>query len=134
LHVAAATLPQYAGGARFVDLAPVADPTLVPQVTATACGVREVPGRPLLATLADALRLSELLLVLDNCEHLVAACAALADALLQTCPQVRILATSREALGVAGETVWQVLPLPVGGAAAAVATGDVAPGAEPGVE
>ena len=113
LEVAAGTLPRYADGARFVDLAPVTDPSLVPQVTATACGVREVPGRPLMATLAEALRVRNLLLVLDNCEHLVGACAVLVDALLQACPQLRILATSREALGVAGETVWPVPPLAV---------------------
>ena len=68
----------------------------------------EQPGRPLLATLSDVLRPKRLLLVLDNCEHLVAACAALADSLLLTCPGLRILATSREALNIPGEIVWQV--------------------------
>jgi non-specific serine/threonine protein kinase len=113
LEVAAAALPRYADGARFVDLAPATDPALIPQLTAAACGVREEPGRPLLATLANALLAQHVLLVLDNCEHLVEACAALAGTLLQSSPHVRILATSREALGVAGEIVWPVSPLPV---------------------
>ena len=81
----------------------MADPALVPQAVAAAVGVREEPGRPLVATLADALAPRRLLLVLDNCEHLLDACAALADALLRGCPQVAILATSREALGIGGE-------------------------------
>ena len=69
------------------------------------------PAGPLALTLADALRPRCLLLVLDNCEHLVDACARLADALLRACPRLTILATSREALGIAGETVWPVPPL-----------------------
>jgi predicted ATPase len=96
----------------------VGDPTLVPQAVAAAVGVREEPGRPLLATLTDALRPKLLLVVLDNCEHLLEACARLADALLRACPHVRVLATSREALGLAGETIWRVPSLPVPGDAA----------------
>jgi predicted ATPase len=80
---------------------------------AAAVGLREEQSRPLLAALADFLRPKHLLLVLDNCEHLLNACAALADALLRTCPHAQILATSRQALGIAGETAWRVPSLPV---------------------
>ncbi len=104
-----------ADGVRFVALAPLADPALVPQAVAAALDVPEAPGRALALTLADALRPRCLLLVLDNCEHLVAACARLADDLLGACPRLTILATSREALGIAGETVWPVPPLALPG-------------------
>jgi predicted ATPase len=100
-----------ADGAWFVGLAPLADAALVPQETAAALGIREEAGRPILETLQDALRPSRLLLVLDNCEHLVDACAELADALLHACPLLTILATSREVLNIAGEAVWPVPPL-----------------------
>ena len=89
-----------------MDLAPLADPQLVAQTVASELGVREQPGRPVLATLVDVLQGKELLLVLDNCEHLVQACASLGHELLSACPDLRILATSRERLGLAGETVW----------------------------
>jgi predicted ATPase len=70
--------------------------------------VREAPGQPLLQTLVESLRPRQMLLVLDNCEHLVGACAHLAQGLLQSCPHLRVLATSREALGIAGETRYRV--------------------------
>ena len=108
LEVAADLLAAFPGRIWPVELASVTDPTLVPQAVASVLGVREELGRPLLATLSDSLRPQRLLLVLDNCEHLVAACATLADSLLRACPDLRILATSREALGIAGETVWRV--------------------------
>src|SRR5262245_42692350 len=106
--VPAAGRPGFADGVWLVELAALADPALVPQAVAAAVGVREDPGRPLLATLTDALRHRRLLLLLDNCEHLLDACARLADTLLRACPHVQILATSREALGIAGETAWRV--------------------------
>src|SRR6266542_3823416 len=96
----------FADGVWFAGLAPLADAALLPQTTAAALGVREEPGRAVLETLQESLRARRLLLVLDNCEHLVEACADLADALLQACPRLAILATSREALNIAGETVW----------------------------
>jgi non-specific serine/threonine protein kinase len=102
-----------ADGVWLADLGSLADPALVPQVVAAAVGVREEPGQPLLTTLTDALRRKRLLLVLDNCEHLLDAAARCAAALLRACPGVRVLATSREALGLAGETVWTVPPLTV---------------------
>jgi hypothetical protein len=102
-----------ADGAWFVGLAPLADAALVPHETAATLGIREEASRPILETMQDVLRSRRLLLVLDNCEHLVEACAGLADALLQACPLLTILATSREALNIAGETVWPVPPLSV---------------------
>ncbi len=103
--------PKYAGGVWMIDLAPVAEPALVVQVAAAALGVREQPARPLSATLADHLGRRPVLLIFDNCEHLVAACAQLVTTLLQSCPDLHILATSREPLGVAGEVAWVVPPL-----------------------
>ena len=88
--------------------APLSDPDLVPQAVARALSVPERPGQPLAETLAEALREKRLLLGLDNCEHLIAACARFAQAMLLSCPRLRILATSREALGVAGEANWRV--------------------------
>jgi predicted ATPase len=83
----------------------------VPQAVAVALGVREAPGAAPLEGLTAALRPQRLLLVLDNCEHLVEACAALADALLDACPGLRLLATSREPLQITGEHRWRVAPL-----------------------
>jgi predicted ATPase/class 3 adenylate cyclase len=111
LQVAADVLEEFKDGVWLVELAPVADPDLVAQTVASVVKVREQPGRPILDTLRDNLQPKSMLLVLDNCEHLVAACARLADTLLRTCPNLRILATSREALGIAGETSWRVPPL-----------------------
>jgi non-specific serine/threonine protein kinase len=108
LQVAAATVERYPHGVWLVELAPLGDPALVPQAIAAALQVREEPGRPVLASLTEALRSRHLLLVLDNCEHLVGACAELAEVLLRACPALQILATSREALGIGGETAWQV--------------------------
>ena len=108
LQATAGLLPAYPDGVWLAELAALVDPALVPRAVAQAVGVREEPGRPLLATLPDALRAKRLLLVLDNCEHLLDACARLADVLLRACPRFTILATSREALGIAGETAWRV--------------------------
>src|SRR5262249_16616015 len=101
-------LPAYPDGVWLAELDALRDPGLVPAAVAAPLGVREEPGRPLLATLADALRPRRLLLVLDNCEHLLDASARLADARLRAGPRLTPLATSREALGIAGETVWRV--------------------------
>jgi predicted ATPase len=108
VQVAANVLDNYPAGAWFVDLAPLADPALVTPTAAGVLNIRETPGQPLLATLAEALRPRRLLLILDNCEHLVAAAVELAARLLQTCPELRVLATSREALGVSGATTYRV--------------------------
>ena len=108
LQVAAELLPDYAEGVWVADLAALSDPALVPHTVAAALAVPEQPGRPLTDTLIDALRLKSLLLLLDNCEHLLAACGQLADALLRRCPNLRILATSRERLSIGGELAYRV--------------------------
>jgi len=111
LHAAAAHLAQFAGGVQLVELAPLADPALLPQAVAAVLGVREEPARPLLATLTAALQARHLLLLLDNCEHLIQAAAELTAALLSACPRLVILPSSREALGLPGESVFRVPPL-----------------------
>ncbi len=98
-------------GVWLVELASLSDPELVPQAVASVLGVRETPGTPLVDSLRIHLGSRGVLLVLDNCEHLVGDCASLAEALLHSCPNLRILATSREALGVSGETIFAVPPL-----------------------
>ena len=108
LQVAAEALQLFPDGVWLVELAALSDPSLVPKAAASALRIAEQSGRPLSDTLADALQGKSLLLVLDNCEHLVGACAQLTDALLRSCPHVKILATSREALGVTAETTWRV--------------------------
>jgi predicted ATPase/class 3 adenylate cyclase len=121
LQVAAGIAAEYADGAWLVEFAALSDASLVPQTVAAALGVREELGRPLTATLANYLRPKSLLLVLDNCEHLLSGCAHLAEELLRSCPNLRILATSREVLGTVGELTYRVpsltLPeLPASGA------------------
>jgi predicted ATPase/DNA-binding SARP family transcriptional activator len=95
----------------WVELAPVSDPGLVPQQILSALELPEPPARDVLTVVVDALRERTLLLVLDNCEHLVDACAAVAEAILRQCPSVSILTTTREALGITGEQTWLVPPL-----------------------
>ncbi len=113
LEVARGSVAAYADGVWLVELAGLSDPRLVPRAVADALGVREDPDRSLPDTLADALRSRSLLLVLDNCEHLLDACTLLAETLLSTCPYLRVLATSREALGARGELHWPVPSLSV---------------------
>ncbi len=108
LQVAADVLEHYADGVWFVELAPLADPALVAPTLAQTLSVSEEPGRPLVQTLANALKAKRLLIVLDNCEHLLDACALLADALLRNCPHIRILASSREGLHIAGEQAYRL--------------------------
>src|SRR6266545_6303623 len=105
---------QFPYGVWLVELAPLSDPTLVTQTVASTLSVREQPGRTILDALTDYVRAKNMLLILDNCEHLIQTCAQLADTLLRTAPQLKILATSRESLGIAGETAYRVpsLPLP----------------------
>jgi non-specific serine/threonine protein kinase len=116
LQVAADSLEQFPDGVCLVELASLADPAFVPHTVAAALDVPEQPGRPVTDTLADFLRTKKLLLLVDNCEHLHAACQSLIDHLLRECASVRILATSREALGVEGESTYRVpsLRLPDG--------------------
>ena len=113
LQVAGECIAAYPDGVWLVELAGLADPALVAQAVAAAVGVREVPGQSVQETLLDGLRDRQLLLVLDNCEHLIGACAALADAILRTCADLTILATSREPLGIVGEVAWRIPSLTV---------------------
>ena len=109
LQVAGELLDEYPEGVWLVELAPLADPALAVPAVAAALGLREEAGQPLLGTLLGYLAArSRTLLVLDNCEHLVAACAELAAVLLRGCPHLRLLASSREGLGVPGERLYRV--------------------------
>jgi predicted ATPase/class 3 adenylate cyclase len=107
-HVARGLLDQFDDGVWLVELGAVTDPARVPQAVASAVGVREAGGRPLIETLIDSLMSKRLLLVVDNCEQVAEACAELALLLLHSSRNIRILATSRENLGIEGEQVWHV--------------------------
>ena len=93
-------------GVWFVPLGELSEPDLIVDAIAAVLGMQDRSTRVGVIRLVEYLRAREVLLVLDNCEHLIDDCARLADALLRTCPQLRILATSREALRIGGETVW----------------------------
>ncbi len=111
LQVGQELLSHYPQGVWLVELGPVADPALVAQAVAAALDLHEDPCCSWLTTIVNHLRTKKALLILDNCEHLIGASAQLAESLLQACADLRILATSREALGVAGETVLRVSSL-----------------------
>jgi predicted ATPase/DNA-binding SARP family transcriptional activator/DNA-binding CsgD family transcriptional regulator len=113
LEVARDLVEVYPDGVWIAELSGLSDGTLVPQAVAGALRIREQPGQPLVDTLIDALRAKNMLLILDNCEHLVEAAARLVDMLLDSCPRLRVLATSREPLDVEGEVRWPVLSLSV---------------------
>ena len=113
VQVAATLLSEHPDGVWFVDLSPRDVDTGVAAEVAETIGVKEAPGRPITEAIVGHLRSRNALVVLDNCEHLVSACAVLAETVLRACPDVRILATSREPLRVRGETVWHVPPLDV---------------------
>jgi non-specific serine/threonine protein kinase len=99
---------RFSGGVWFVDLAPLTDPALVVPTIAQSLGIREETQRSMVDALQVALGNQQLLLMLDNCEHLIAACASVAELLLQTCPSLTIMATSREPLQISGELAWRV--------------------------
>ena len=109
----AAAAGEFRDGVWLAELAGIAEAELVPSVVMAALGVRQSGEMAVMEALRYRLRSAELLLVLDNCEHLVDACAGLAVALLGSAPGLRVLATSREVLGVPGEAVYVVPPLPV---------------------
>jgi len=108
LRVAAGLQDDATDGVWFADLAPLQDPALVAVTVTDVLGIRQQRGRPVLDTLVDAVGGRSLLVLLDNCEHLIDACAKLADSLLRGCPNVALLATSREPLGIDGERVYRV--------------------------
>ncbi len=111
LRLAETLLDGYPDGAWFVDLEPLQEPGAVSRAVSFSLQVREEQGKTLTQSLVDHLAHRRVLLVLDNCENVREACAELAARLLQSCPEVRILATSREALSAVGETVYAVAPL-----------------------
>jgi len=108
LQIAAEQLDQFPDGAWLIEFAPVNDPEMVPRAVSDVLGVAESLGGDLTRGLAEHIGTRSILLIFDNCEHLVEGCARLADALLRSCPNLKILATSREALGIAGESAFRV--------------------------
>jgi len=108
LQIAQDVLPSFMYGVWLVELAPLADPSLIPQTIASVFELREAPTVALIDILTNYLRAKQLLLILDNCEHLIEACAQLSADLLHVCPQLKIIVSSREALGISGETIYRV--------------------------
>ena len=111
LEVAFDALPEQTDGVWFVGLASLADPDLVPQTVAASLGVRDEGTGSIAETLAEYVRDRRMLLLMDNCEHLVRACAQLIEKLLMRAPHLNVLATSREALAIAGERLYRVSSL-----------------------
>ena len=125
LEVAAGEIEQHADGVWLVELASLSDSDLVPQAIARSLGIREMPAQPLINTLTAWFRNRDLLLILDNCEHLIDACAALVELLLRAAPSLTILATSREPLRIDGETTWLVPSLSLPDPAAVDSTAEL---------
>jgi len=113
LHAAAEVLDDHPDGVWFIDLAPQSDPSLVPQLVASVLGVKEDPGRTVTEALVAYVKDKRMLLVLDNCEHLLHACADLATSLLRAGARLKILSASREPLRIAGETTFPIPALAV---------------------
>lgn len=113
IQVANEVLKQYPDGVWLVELASILNPLLVPRTTAIAIGLREEPQQPVIDMLCDYLLKKEMLIILDNCEHLVDACAQMTERILQTASNVKVFASSREALGIAGEVTYSVPPLKI---------------------
>jgi len=111
LQVAAELLDGSGDGVWLVELAAVSDEDAVAPAICRALGIAAQPGRPVPEILLDALAPQDVLIVLDNCEHLIGACAKTADAIVRHCPRVHLVATSREPLGIGGETIYRVPPL-----------------------
>ncbi len=107
-HFALTALDDFQAGVWWVELAGMSDPVLVPQAVANALGVHQVTNQPIADTVALFLYAKQLLLVLDNCKHLIDACAQFSESLLRACPSLKILATSREALDILGEQIYHV--------------------------
>ena len=131
LQLAAGLADGSGDGVWMVELAPVTDEDAVAAAVSRALGIAAQSARPALDTLLDALAPQDMLIVLDNCEHLLGACAKAADGILRRCPAVRLVATSREPLGIGGETIYRVPPLSLpgpgeSGPAAAVSSDAVA--------
>lgn len=128
--VAGDVAAHFADDVVWVDLAPLTDPTAIPLAVAAALGVRLGPDEPAVAAIAQRMRPAQTLLLLDNCEHLLAATGRLVSALLAECPAVQVLATSRAPLRIRGEQVMPVAPLAVPDSGADLATVRTAPAAD----
>jgi predicted ATPase/DNA-binding CsgD family transcriptional regulator len=112
IEAANTTASEFPNGVFWVDLASLTDPLLIPQTIAKSLDIYVIPNQPPLETVENYLQSKQLLLVLDNCEHLAAACAELVENLLSICPKLQVLTASREELGIFGETTWRVPSLP----------------------
>jgi len=108
LKIAEEYLDKFSDGVWFVDLSPLEDPELLPQEVANTLSITEEPGKPIVSTIKEQIRDKNYLLLLDNCEHLVDATADLAQQLLSSSPDIKVLTTSREALKISGEVLWRV--------------------------
>lgn len=108
LQVASDCLSEFADGVWLLELAPITDPALVPQTLLSLLGLREDTRRTILDVLTDYLRSRNMLILLDNCEHLIDACAQFSERILQACPNLKILASSRESMGIAGEMTYRI--------------------------
>jgi len=115
LQLAAELLDGFGDGVWLVELAAVLDEDAVALAVSEALGIARQPGRPVLEALLDALAPQDVLIVLDNCEHLIGGCAKAADAILRRCPRAHVVATSREPLGIGGEAIYRVPPLSLPG-------------------
>ena len=111
LEVGARLINEFHDGVWQVELAPISDPERVAELVGNVLGMREEPGKPLRTSLLNFLKPKSLLIILDNCEHLIAPVSSLISEWLRSCPHVKVLATSRHSLGVAGETTFSVPPL-----------------------
>ena len=113
LDLAANALPEFNDGVWFCDLTAISSPTLVPNVVARALSIAQSASRPLIETITRTLRRRHILLILDNCEHVLDASADAVDELLRQCPRANVLATSRQSLNIIGEVVYRIAPLEV---------------------
>ncbi len=108
VQAAAEVLERYADGVWLVEMAPLSDPGLVAQAVAEVLNIREARGEPIVKTMLTALKDKKMLLLLDNCEHVLDASARLIDTMLTSCAKISVLVSSREALRIAGESAYQV--------------------------
>jgi predicted ATPase len=125
IEVATSVARDFRHGAWLVDLAPLTDPQHLPDAVATALSVRATPRRSAIERLVEWLRLKTILVVVDNCEHLRSPVAALVETLLRDCPSLRILATSRDRLGLTGEVLHLIPPLAVPAPGAALSFNEI---------
>src|SRR5687767_11684265 len=113
LEIGQKLLSDYPNGVWFVALDSLSDPALVPQTVAAVFDIRESPDRPIIEILINVLRAKTALFILDNCEHLLEACTKLITTLLQNCPNLKVLTTSREVLGISGEAIYYLPSLSI---------------------